>query len=120
MDLDPCKRKNGISTRILAAYIPCRARKSSLLSTYAQHTRFWRLKGENQCARSKARNDFLQFICVTKVAEDRVILMLDGNKSMLQGKLARELRGEEYGMKDAIQDRVDNKNSRRDTEARNR
>ena len=80
-----------------------------MLSTYAQQTRFWKLKGEDQCSRNKARQDLLQFIRVTKEASDLVILMVDGNKSMVQGKLAKELRKEQLGMKDPIWDRIGNK-----------
>ena len=51
----------------------------------------------------------LQFIRVTKEAGDKVILMIDGNEIMLQGKLARELRKDEFGMKDHIWNRIGNK-----------
>ena len=103
------KGNNGLSIRIITAYIPCRARKLNLLSTYVKQTRYWRLKGESQYARIKARKDLLKFVYTAKAAGDRVILMLDGNEIMLQGKLTQLLRGDEYGMKDVIQDRVGNK-----------
>ena len=36
------KGNNGLTTTIIAAYLPCIARKCSLLSIYAQQTRYWR------------------------------------------------------------------------------
>ena len=68
------KGNNGISTRIIAAYIPCRARKSSLLSTYAQQTRFWNLKGENQCARKKREMICYNLYVLPKKLEIRLSL----------------------------------------------
>ena len=37
---------------------------------------------------------------------ERVVLMIDGNENMRDGKLARALRSEPFCMKDTIRDRV--------------
>ena len=51
-----------ISTIVVLAYIPCKSRKKSMLSTYAQQKRYWSLQGVDTCPKVKAREDLLEFI----------------------------------------------------------
>ena len=114
------KEKNGFSTRIITLYIPCRVRNSSLLSTYTQQTRYWRLKGERQCSRSKARKDLLQFISIDKASGDRGFSCWTGMKVCCKGNW----RGR-CGMKNMVWKTLSEtgwttKNSQRVCESRNK
>ena len=53
---------NDLHTTIIYAYSPCKPRKTSLLSTYAQQMRYWQLHGSTMCAKEKCRLDLLSFI----------------------------------------------------------
>ena len=98
------KGNNEITTVIISAYLPCRARKESMLSTYAQQKRYWLLQGIDICPRKKAREDLIAFISDKTREGNRIILMLDGNENMRTGKLANMLRKEPINMRDAIRD----------------
>ena len=73
---------------------------------YAQQMRYWQLHDSTMCAKEKCRLDLLSFIRSARVNGDRVVLMIDGNESMRDGKLAKALRTEPFGMRDPIRSRV--------------
>ena len=100
------KGNNHLVTTIISAYLPCKPRKQSLLSTYAQQSRYWAIHGINICAKKKGRNDLIQFIKNRKQDGENIILMVDGNESMRIGQLVSELREESIGMRDPIRSRV--------------
>ena len=103
------KGNNNLVTTIISAYLPCIPRKQSLLSTYAQQSRYWAIRGINICAKKKCRNDLLQFIKNRKQEGENIILMVDGNESMRIGKLASALREDSVGMRDPIRSRIGSK-----------
>ena len=74
---------NILKTMIISAYMPCKTRKQSMLSNYAQQERYWRMKGVDTCAKKKYREDLIEFILKSKMKGERVILMLDKNKNMM-------------------------------------
>ena len=102
------KGNNDITTIIISAYLPCRSRKTSMLSTYAQQKRYWAIQGIDTCPRAKAREDLIEFVSDKKREGHRIILMIDGNENMRTGKLAEVLKKEPINMRDAIRDRVGN------------
>ena len=70
---------SDIVTTIIAAYSPCKPRKNSLLSSYAQQTRYWDMQGMKICAKNKCIMDLVQFIRDIKQDGENIILIIDGN-----------------------------------------
>ena len=97
---------NDIVTTIIAVYSPCKPRKHSLLSSYAQQTRYWDMQGIKMCAKKKCRMDLMEFIRNRKQEGENIILMIDGNENMVIGKMAQELSEEPINMRDPIRTRV--------------
>ena len=86
--------------------MPCKPRKQSMLSNYAQQERYWRMKGKEKCAKKKCREDLIKFILESRIKEERVILMIDGNENMRTGALAKRLKQRDINMRDSIWDKV--------------
>ena len=97
---------NEINTTVISEYSPCKPRKHSLLSTYAQQTIYWKLQGIGICAEDKCRLDIISFVRSVRVKGDMVVLMIDGNENMRNGKLAKALRAESINMRNPIRSRV--------------
>ena len=45
------KGNNNLRTIFISAYMPCKPRKQSMLSNYAQQERYWRMNGVEMCAK---------------------------------------------------------------------
>ena len=62
-------KNNEITTTVVSTYLPCRARKTSMLSKYAQQKKYWLLKGVDTCQRKKSGEDLIEFITLKKGKE---------------------------------------------------
>ena len=62
----------------------------SLLSTYSQHIRYWKIQGITVCAREKFRIDLVTFMKYCRAKGGIIILILNENEIIQTGKLARE------------------------------
>ena len=64
------------------------------------------MQGIKICAKKKCRMDLMNFIRNLKQEGENIILMIDGNESMVIGKMAKALRDEPINMRDPIRTRV--------------
>ena len=97
---------NCIKTTVITAYSPCKPRQHSYYSTFSQKQRYLNINGINECPKINLRKGVLDFIELRKSKRDKIVLMLDGNKNMQTGKLAKALKSELFNMIDSIRIKI--------------
>ena len=94
----------GGVTRVLTAYQPVRARKGHS-TVYSQHRRYFRRIRREGCPRDFFKRDLLHLLRQWRAQGDRLIVMMDGNENMNDGKLEKELSAEDLDMHDVVRSR---------------
>ena len=89
-------------TRIITAYQPCRSNPKRLSTVYAQHRRYYRVKGDNRCPRVIFREDIMEFLQGCMSRNERIILFIDANENLHDGPLVKILR--RLKLRDLIQE----------------
>ena len=97
--------REGHSTRIVAAYQPCRTSRHRLGTVYSQHLRYFESRGDFTCPREAFVRDLEKELCRWRQQGDRIVLMMDGNEDSTQGPLSRMLTKDRLQMREMIQER---------------
>jgi hypothetical protein len=89
----------GKSTCFITAYQPCdnRKGKSTVLS---QHSNYFEALGDHRNPRTIFFEDILNFIASVRANNEEVILFIDANEHIYNGRLGKALSGEEFNMKE--------------------
>ena len=103
----PYRGRNGMVMRVVCAYRPCvPSGDRSSQSVYAQHQQYFDGKRDDVCPRKAFIRDLGKEITKWLAAGDQIIICLDANEDMKQGKVAeafqakglREVILEKHGM----------------------
>ena len=83
---------NGVTTRIVTAYMPCKPRNNSAGKTvWDQHRRFFHSKGDFRRPSDICLHDLLSFLRDCRSLGDEIVLCIDANENIYTGRLATEL-----------------------------
>ena len=96
------KDKSGVMTRIIVAYQPSCTEARQFDTVYQQHRRYFRQRGNKQCPRRLFRDNLLAQLATWRAAGDRLILFIDANENINNGKLQRALRQPHIGLTDSL------------------
>ena len=96
--------KKNHHTKIITAYQPCRCNKKANSAVYAQHKRFFKMKGDFRCPRLIFRQHLMEQLDKWQGNGDRIILMIDANENLQHGKLQRALM--KRGIRDLVRERT--------------
>ena len=93
------------TTRIVVAYAACLSRKQAYSATIAQQRRYWKRHGNDQCPRKLFRDQLINNLIEWRENGEKLILLIDSNENMENGKLARKLKSEQLQMFDIVKQR---------------
>ena len=96
----------GIVTRIVCGYNPCRSPRKAKRSTYQQHRRYFTMVESDQtCPRTRFREDFIKQLEQWREAGDRLIVCMDANENIYRKQIGKFLTNEEgLAMKEVVGD----------------
>ena len=86
---------------MLTAYQPVRARKG-LSTVYSQQRRYFQRIGQIGCPRDFFKHDLLQLLRRWKSQRERLIVMLDANENMNDGRLERAFSASDLDLQDVV------------------
>lgn len=83
---------NGIVTRVVCGYCPCKSRKQATRSSYQQARRYYIKKEKDlTCPRIRFRRDLVSQLKKWRADGDRLIVCMDANADIYQRELGQEL-----------------------------
>ena len=83
---------NGVITRVVSAYLPCKPRNNSAGKTvWDQHRRYFQSKGDFWRPSDICFHDLISFLRDCRLLGEEIILCIDANENVYSGRLAMEL-----------------------------
>ena len=98
------KGKHKHTTRIICAYQPCTSKHTSISTVGAQHRRYLRSKGIDDCPRLAFRKGLINQLSKWIKAKERLIIFLDANENLAKGPLSKAFA--KIGLRDLVHDRT--------------
>ena len=89
-------------TRLITAYAPVGGKNSGDKSYYKQHLRYIYLKSLRTNPFQMFCDDLCDVLQLWRSQGDRIILMMDANSNVYNGKLSKRLAQEPIGMREAV------------------
>ena len=95
---------DGIVTRIVCAYNPCKSAKKATRSSYQQHRRYFLKKEKDRtCPRTRFREDLIRQLKKWRDEGDRLIVCMDANENIYKKSIGKALTDSEgLGMQDVV------------------
>ena len=94
--------EHGVRTRIITAYAPVGGKDSGPKSYWRQHVRYIENNSLNTNPFKMFCDDLCEVLTTWRSKGDRIILMMDANDNVFNGKLSKRLAEEPIGMKEAV------------------
>lgn len=91
--------RGGKTTTFISGYQPC-DNKSSRGTVLSQQSRYFEALGDHRNPRTIFFEDILHFIASCRANNEEVILFIDANEHIYNGRLGKALSGEEFNMKE--------------------
>ena len=83
---------DGIVTRIVCGYNPCRTQRKARRSTYQQHRRYYITKEKDKtCPRRRFHDDLVRQLTQWREQGDRLIVCMDANEDIYKKRLGKSL-----------------------------
>ena len=89
-------------TRVITAYTPCGDANSGKSTVYSQHMNYIQHKGLRTDPKSMFRDDLLGALCIWRNNGERLILMMDANEHVSDGKMCKQLRQSDIDMHPSV------------------
>ena len=94
--------EEGYQTRVVTTYIPCGSATSTTEKHYQQQTRYMMEKALKTNPREMSRDNLLVKLRKWRAGEDRMILMMDTNKDVIDGAMCKQLNRADLIMKEVV------------------
>jgi hypothetical protein len=86
------KGDDGVATRVVCGYIPCKSPYKATRSTYQQHRRYYITKEKDHtCPRTRLQEDLLKQLTQWREAGDRLTVCMDTNEHIYKKKIGKSL-----------------------------
>ena len=95
---------DGITTRVVCGYNPCKSNIRARRSSYQQHRRYFIEKEKDtMCPRRRFHNDLVRQLTQWREAGDRIIVCMDANEDIYKKSIGKTLTQEDgLGMQEVV------------------
>ena len=74
--------KNGVRTRVISAYVPCKSSNDKYKTVYNQHRRYFLRQGNTECPRKLFQIHIVQSIKKWQQQGEQIVLLIDMNENL--------------------------------------